>query len=74
MPIAYDHDNAKTYTVTGRGLKPPSSNWSNIRCPFCQSVVRAYHWSLFGGGKKCPCGAKHDGYGNTAQPIKKGKS
>ena len=31
----------------------------DIECPFCSEVVTAYKWSLAGGGKKCPCGAKH---------------
>lgn len=68
----YDHDAALPYVVTAQGLKPPSSNWSDIRCPFCKATVRAYHWSLYGGGKKCTCGAKHNGYGTTAPILKKG--
>ena len=31
----------------------------NIKCPFCNSQIIAYTWSLSGVGKKCPdCGAK----------------
>tara|TARA_Y100001963_G_scaffold146115_1_gene220629 strand:+ start:372 stop:638 length:267 start_codon:yes stop_codon:yes gene_type:complete len=45
-------------TVLRTGLKPPSSNFSVCRCPFCKSEVRAYWWSLAGCGKKCDCGAK----------------
>lgn len=30
-----------------------------IDCPFCGATVKAYVWSLAGGGKKCPCGALH---------------
>lgn len=31
----------------------------NIPCPFCNSQIRAYAWSLSGVGKKCPkCKAK----------------
>lgn len=31
----------------------------NIMCPFCNSQIRAYAWSLSGVGKKCPnCKAK----------------
>lgn len=31
----------------------------NIPCPFCNSQIKAYAWSLSGVGKKCPnCKAK----------------
>lgn len=39
-----------------------------IKCPFCGVEVKAYMWSLSGGGKLCPCGAKHDSYGTTLAP------
>lgn len=58
MPVDYDHDRAKKGLVLRTGIKPPSSNYSICRCPFCQGEVRAYWWSLAGGGKKCYCGAK----------------
>lgn len=65
---AYDLDRARPYRVIRSGLKQPSSNWSDIVCPFCSAIVRAYWWSLCGGGKKCTCGAKHNGYGQTVPP------
>ena len=36
-----------------------------ITCPFCKDEVRAYLWSLSGGGKVCTCGAKHASFGVT---------
>jgi hypothetical protein len=69
----YDWANARQYTVTGTGLKPPSSNYSNIKCPYCSASVRAYWWSISGGGKKCHCGAMHNSAGMTALPVKKTK-
>ena len=30
-----------------------------ITCPFCGVETKAHVWSLAGGGKRCPCGAKH---------------
>ena len=31
-----------------------------VECPFCQTEVEAFIWSLAGSGKKCPkCGAVH---------------
>lgn len=70
----YDFANARRYEVVRTGLKPPSSNWSDIKCPWCGQTVRAYWWSIAGGGKKCPCGAKHSSLGVTARTKpKKGK-
>lgn len=67
----YDHDEARRFSVTRQGCKAPSSNWSDIQCPFCRNTVRAYHWSLAGGGKLCMCGAKHNSFGETAPPVGK---
>lgn len=58
MPVEYDHDQAQKGLVLRTGLKPPSSNYSICRCPFCQGEIKAFWWSLAGGGKKCYCGAK----------------
>lgn len=64
----YDVDRARPYEIRRTGIKPPSSNWSDIACPFCGRVVRAYWWSLAGSGKKCPCGALHGSFGTV--PLK----
>lgn len=65
----YDADKNRQFRVLRTGLKAPSSNWSDIECPFCQTVVRAYWWSLAGSGKKCPkCKAIHGSYGTM--PVK----
>ena len=67
----YDWENPKTYRVISTGLKPPSSNYSVIECPFCETRFRAYWWSISGGGKKCPtCGALHNGSGGAAKVVK----
>lgn len=70
MTTTYDFTNKRRYSIKRRGMDRPSSKWSEIRCPFCLTLVKAYHWSLAGGGKKCTCGAKHDSWGFTAQPSK----
>lgn len=36
-----------------------------IECPFCLSYIRAYVWSLCGGGKRCGCGALFGSFGNA---------
>lgn len=39
--------------------RPDGRSFYNITCPFCNSQIRAYGWSLSGVGKKCPkCKAK----------------
>lgn len=43
-------------------------SYTYITCPFCGEVVKAYIWSLCGGGKKCPCGALHGSMGVTFAP------
>lgn len=47
----------RVYTVKHETLEPPSSVVLWIECPFCQGEVKAYLWSLSGGGKRCDCGA-----------------
>jgi hypothetical protein len=45
-------------TLRRVGLERPSSVIWYIECPFCNSDVKAYLWSLSGGGKRCDdCGA-----------------
>jgi hypothetical protein len=36
----------------GRGRK-----LGKVDCPFCNTVVDCYLWSISGSGKKCKCGA-----------------
>lgn len=39
--------------------KPDGRSFYDITCPFCNSQIRAYAWSLSSVGKKCPnCKAK----------------
>jgi hypothetical protein len=47
----------REYTVSLVGLERPSSIVWWIECPFCNDDVKAYLWSLSGGGKRCACGA-----------------
>lgn len=69
----YDRSAARKYTIVATGLKPPSSNWEEIKCPFCGAVSRSYVWSLHGGGKVCinkKCGAKHT-KGGVTFPVRR---
>ena len=42
-----------------------------ITCPFCGQDVKAFIWSLCGGGKRCPCGALHCSNGVTYKKKEK---
>lgn len=41
---------------------------AKVVCPFCQTEVIAYTWSMSGSGKKCPkCGAIHRWVGKYSE-------
>ena len=54
----------RNYTVNRTGLEHTSSNTVYFDCPFCKNEVKAYLWSLCGGGKRCDCGALFGSYGS----------
>lgn len=39
------------------GKKEHGKSTMIIVCPYCESHVTAYKWSLCAGGKRCGCGA-----------------
>lgn len=45
------------YAVHRQGLEYPSSITWYFDCPWCGHEIKAYLWSLSGGGKRCACGA-----------------
>ena len=47
----------REYVVNLATLERPSSVVHWIECPWCKREVKAYLWSLAGGGKRCSCGA-----------------
>jgi len=59
----------KTFTVHRGGLEHRSSNTIYFNCPFCGVEVKAYVWSLCGGGKRCECGAFHVGSATSYKAI-----
>lgn len=52
------HARTGVYSAFGR-------SYCFITCPFCKTEVKAFVWSLAGGGKRCPCGALHANLGLT---------
>ncbi len=51
--------------VTGRRTQKTIT----VVCPFCSAHVRIFVWSLCGGGKLCPCGAKFQSGGRACKVI-----
>lgn len=47
-----NHDGLYSIVSLGRGRKS-----AKVDCPFCNTAVNCFVWSINGGGKKCPCGA-----------------
>lgn len=47
----------RRFTVKSERVEPPSNVVWHFDCPFCKADVKAYLWSLAGGGKRCDCGA-----------------
>jgi len=47
----------REYRVHTSYVEPPSSVVWEFDCPWCGDTVKAYLWSLSGGGKRCLCGA-----------------
>lgn len=47
----------REFTVHRTGLERPSSLTWYFNCPWCGLEVKAYVWSISGGGKRCHCGA-----------------
>lgn len=47
----------REYTLSSSTLEHPSSIVWWFDCPWCGGEIKAYLWSLSGGGKRCDCGA-----------------
>ena len=63
-----DNVTTRQYQTHRVGLEHTSSNTIYFNCPFCEDEIKAYVWSLCGGGKRCPgCGALFGGHGNGYQ-------
>ncbi len=62
----------REYHVLRRTVERPSSVVWYFDCPWCGTEIKAYLWSLSGGGKRCGCGAifaaRGQGY-KLANPI-----
>jgi len=59
-PTSRSEPESRAHERTVRHAYQVGRSYCYIRCPFCDLTVKAYVWSLAGGGKKCPrCGALH---------------
>ena len=61
--IRRDDCERRDYEVHRRELEAPSSRVVYFDCPWCAVEVKAFVWSLTGGGKRCECGALFGGRG-----------
>lgn len=59
----------RQWSAHGETVEYPSSRVIFIDCPFCKAEVRAYVWSLAGGGKRCECGAIFSAYGSAYRKV-----
>lgn len=63
----------REFTVDSQYVERPSSVVWEFVCPWCGDSVKAYLWSMSGGGKRCLCGAifssRGDGYKKPASPA-----
>ena len=57
---------SKPWKYHASSCEYPSSIVWYIDCPFCGVEVKAYLWSLSGGGKRCECGAIFGGTSGEA--------
>lgn len=65
----YNRDNIKRYSSLGY-YSDYGRSYVYIVCPFCDTEVKAFVWSLAGSGKKCPsCKALHTNHGYSI-PLK----
>lgn len=63
-----DEVERRKYSVHAEGLDRPSRRIIYFNCPFCETEVKAYVWSLCGGGKRCTsCNAIFGGFGSGIQ-------
>ena len=63
----------RQHSRTGSYSQAQGGSYCYIVCPYCGATVKAFIWSLAGGGKKCECGALHGGWGYTIAPVHKPK-
>ena len=60
----------RTIQVHRETVERPSSRVIFFDCPYCSVEVKAYVWSLTGGGKRCECGALFTGISGNAAHFK----
>lgn len=55
----------RDYAASRGHARASGRSFMIISCPFCGANVKAFIWSIRGGGKRCDCGAMHSWIGHT---------
>jgi hypothetical protein len=69
--IATGRCEARSHDRSGEYSMPAGKTYFYITCPFCFDRSKVYAWSMAGRGKRCPCGAMHDGLGRTHRKVER---
>lgn len=68
--VKYDKTKGKTWVAVD-SHSAHGKSYIRIKCPHCNSITKAYLWSLAGSGKKCTgCGAIHGSFGQSLPILK----
>lgn len=54
--VAHRRTESREYSIVATQVGP-GQRAMDVRCPWCDRILRAFGWSLAGTGKRCECGA-----------------
>ena len=70
VKIPFDQAERRPYSVHAQIAEPNGRSYIRFVCPFCGERIKAYVWSLCGGGKRCPrCRALFLSNGNAYRDL-----
>ncbi len=70
VKIPIDQAESRPYTIHAEIAEPNGRSFIRFVCPFCGERIKAYVWSLHGGGKRCPrCRAYFGAFGKGYRDL-----
>ena len=54
VKIPIDQAESRPFAVYAEIAEPNGRSYIRFVCPFCGERIKAYVWSFYGGGKRCP--------------------